>query len=230
MATLTPTTASGATAAVGPMVYVDPARVHPPTTFEELIGDSGLNGPFIADLLSDMLAHERAGSHLYRSVHGRTLNPVLESQYEHFGEETQEHVATLEDLIATLGGDPQYVSAAARATEKSGTGLVESTYLLGGSVDALTRELVMLEAVFLAEAKDHANWEGLGQLAPLLPDAARDPVAAAVEKVKTQEDEHLTWARKTRGQLVMLQAETPAPPPAITPPDELIERIQQMLA
>ena len=42
----------------------------------------------------------------------------------------------LEELITgATGGDPQYVSPAARATEKAGAGLVESTYLLAGSVD-----------------------------------------------------------------------------------------------
>ena len=70
-------------------------------------------------------------------------------------------VAILDQLIADLGRDPGYVSPAARAPEKAGTALLESTFLLGGSVDLLTQELVMLDAVLLAEGKDHANWSCL---------------------------------------------------------------------
>jgi hypothetical protein len=40
-------------------------------------------------------------------------------------------VEVLEELIAELGGDPGYVSPAARATEKAGSALLESTFLLG---------------------------------------------------------------------------------------------------
>jgi hypothetical protein len=57
-------------------------------------------------------------------------------------------VAILDQLIADLGRDPGYVSPAARAPEKAGTALLEST-------------LVMLDAVLLAEGKDHANWSCL---------------------------------------------------------------------
>src|SRR4029450_2469222 len=122
-----------------------------------------------ADLLSDILVHERSGAALYRSVEQRTHNPVLEERYRHFGEETREHVAVLERLVTELGGDPGYVSPAARATEKAATALVESTFLLGGPVDLLTQEPVMLDAVLLAEAKDQANWSCLAGMAEDLP-------------------------------------------------------------
>ena len=64
-----------------------------------------------------MLAHERCGTHLYRSVAGRTNNPVLQAQYEEFGDETERHVEILEELVTAAGGNPNYVSPAARATE-----------------------------------------------------------------------------------------------------------------
>jgi len=230
MPTLTPTAATGATAKVGPMVYVDPARMHPADAFAELLADTPLNGLFVADLLSSMLSHERAGAHLYRSVQGRTRNPVLERQYEHFGEETREHVGILEGLIAQLGGDAQYVSPAARATEKAATALVESTFLLGGSLDLVDRELVMLEAVFLAEAKDQANWECFAQLAAALPESdTRAAFEAAAEQVASQEDEHFLWAREARSRLISARAQSSLVVDATSPIEEQIALVESLL-
>ena len=67
----------------------------------------------------------------------------------------------------------------------------------------------MLDAVFLAETIDHANWTTFGALTELLPDGAlRSAFEAAVGEVEAQEDEHLGWAKETRQRLV-LQLATP---------------------
>jgi hypothetical protein len=87
------------------MTYVEPARTMRPEENEAFLADAGLNGPFVADLLSDMLAHERCGAQLYRSVSQRTNSPVLRERYDRFGNETVEHVEILEGLITQLGGD-----------------------------------------------------------------------------------------------------------------------------
>jgi rubrerythrin len=211
MPILTPTAAVGARSVPQEMTYVDPARQVVPDELQEFLAESDLNGPFVADLLSDMLAHERCGAQLYTSLAGRTNNPVLKKQYEHFGKETVEHVAVLERLIDRLGGDPLYVSPAARATTKAGTGLLESTFLLTGSVDLMTLELVMLDAVLLAEAKDHANWGCLEALAERQPEGdIRSAFLEAVQTVRPQEDEHLGWASDMRCKLVSAQASSRA--------------------
>jgi rubrerythrin len=227
MPILTPTAATGARSAPQEMTYVDPARAMLPDERESFLGDAELNGSFVADLLSDMLAHERCGAQLYRSVAERTNNPVLQRKYRSFGEETVSHVGILEDLIDGLGGDPGYVSPAARATEKSGTGLLESTFLLTGSVDLLTQELVMLDAVLLAEAKDHANWSCLSKLTGQLPvGAARRAFESAVDQVEPQEDEHLAWAQDMRCEMISVQA-TSRPMQAVSARfEELVARIQ----
>jgi rubrerythrin len=207
MPILTPTAATGARSVPAEMTYIDPAHAMAPDEKKDFLADNGLNGPFVADVLSEMLAHERCGAALYRSVAGRTNNPMLEKQYQHFGKETTQHVDILEKLIGQLGGDPQYVSPAARATEKMGMGLLESTFLLAGSVDLMTQELVMLDAVMLAEAKDHTNWTCLARLAADMPEGdIRDAVAQAVGTVAPQEDEHLGWATETRCKIVGAQA------------------------
>ena len=229
MPTLAPTAATGARSVPQEMTVVDPARTLAPEEKVAFLDGTGLNGPFVADLLSDMLAHERAGAHLYRSVQQRTNNPVLEERYRHFGEETVQHVAILERLITELGGDPGYVSPAARATGKAGTGLLESTFLLGGSVDLLTQELVMLDAVLLAEAKDHANWSCLAGMVEDLPDGdTREALETAVDEVEVQEDEHLRWAQDTRCRMISLQATSGPTANLSMKVEEVVARIKNL--
>jgi rubrerythrin len=224
--TIVVTSETGRTAQPRDAVYVPPDRqVHDAGSTTVLAG-TGLDAAFVADLLSACLAHERCGVHLYRSVAGRTADAELRAQYEHFGEETREHVERLEQLIAGTDGDPQYVSASARATEKADAGLLESTYLLGGSVNPMTAELVMLEAVMLAEAKDRGNWELLAQLASAMTDGElRRRMQTVSSDVLAQEEEHYTWAHDTRAQLLLTSAGAGSvakgSPPDAVPPDEL---------
>jgi hypothetical protein len=215
MPILTPTAAAGARSVPAEMTYVDPERVVPPEELKSFLADTGLNGPFVADLLSDMLAHERCGAQLYRSVAGRTNNPMLKRQYEHFGEETTEHVDILENLIGRLGGDAQYVSPVARATTKAGSGLLESTFLLNGSIDLMTQELVMLDAVLLVESVPAGD--------------IHDAFTSAVNQVLPQEDEHFGWASETRSKLISAQATSRAAQVVGEAAETVISRIKKWL-
>lgn len=231
MPTLVPTAASGARAMPVGMTHVDPAQVMLPTDRESFLAGSGLNGPFVADLLSDMTAHERGGAALYRSVGARTNNPVLKQKYKHFEHQTVEHVDVLETLVSRLGGDPGYVSPSARATEKAGLNLIESTFLLGGSVDLMTQELVMLDAVLVAEAKDHANWSGLSQLVDVMPEGeVRDAVQEAVARVEPEEDEHFSWAQDMRTKLISAQVRSGAVQTMTAKAEEMVARIQDLFS
>jgi hypothetical protein len=227
MAILEPTAVTGARSAPNPMTYVDPARAMLPDENDTFLEGTTLNGSFVADLLSEMLAHERSGARLYRSVAERTNNPVLEERDRHFGNETVEHVELLESLISELGGDPGYVSHTARATEKSGTTLLESTFLLAGSIDLLTQEFVMLDAVLLAEAKDHANWSCLAAMVEDLPENdVRSAFESAVDEVEVQEDEHLRWAQDMRCRMISLQFRSGPTTTLSMKAEEVIARIK----
>jgi rubrerythrin len=227
MTTLTPTKSTGATAKPAPMLYIDPACQVDDEQLAASMALDGINSVFVADLLSAMLTHERCGTHLYRSVAQRSHNPMLQHRYEQFGEETAQHVDILERLIAESGGNPQYVSAMARAREGADSKLLESTFMLNGAVDLMTTEMAMLDAVFVAESIDHDNWQALAKLVSSLPEGAtRDSFRAAVEQVETQEDEHLEWARETRGRLVDLQARSTLVGTVSMKTEEVIARIQ----
>lgn len=197
----------GSTAKPVGLLYIPPDQEVVDAGSRTSLSRSGLDPAFMADLLSACLAHERCGVHLYRSVAGRSQQPELVSGYERFGEETLQHVALLEQLIADSGGNPAYVSPAARATEGAASALLQSTFLLDGSIDQETAELAMLEAVMLAEAKDRANWEMLTQLAAQVEDEAlRGQLEEITELVLAQEVEHHSWARDTRAAMLMTLA------------------------
>jgi rubrerythrin len=227
MPTFTPTLDDGATAQWNEVLLVDPAAQVTPDELAAMLPGSRLNVPFVADLLSGMLAHERCGAHLYRSVAGRSHNPMLKGRYEQFGEETQEHVEILERLVTSLGGNPFYVSPMARAVEGMDAKLVESTYLASGALDLMTAEMAMLDAVYLAETMCHTNWELLSKLCDTMEDGEpRAAVRAAVEEVEGQEDEHLEWARTTKARLVQLQAQSSVATTVGVKTEELVARIK----
>lgn len=152
MITLTPTKQFGSTAKAHPVVYTEPGQTVTDEMLAEMVQVDGMNAAFVADLLSAYLTHERCGTHLYKSVAGRTNNPVLKSKYEEFGEETQRHVTILEQLIVSTGGNPTYVSPMARAVEAADSHALMSTYLGSGGLDPMAAELAMLDVVFMAAA------------------------------------------------------------------------------
>lgn len=229
---LTPTAADAATARPSPMVYVPPPQqVTDETQRQAITADGDLDRPFLADLLSAAVTHERCGRHLYRAVAERTHNPVLRRSYEAFGEETEEHVRVYERLIEAIGGQPAYVSPMARAVEASDAHLVASTYLLAGSGDEMLAEMVMLDAVFVAETLCHANWQLMGRLTAAMPEGAlRTSFADAVREVEAQEDEHLRWAHDTKARMAMLQARSRTAAKAGAKAEELVARIREWFA
>jgi len=209
MPTLTPTYETGATTMAIGLVAPQPERTVTEEQLKAALPLSGINVPFLLGTLSEILTHERCGTHLYRSVAARSLNPMLKRKYEEFGAQTLRHAELLEELITTMGGDPQYVSPAARAIQGSDTKLIESTWALEGSVDVMTAEAVMLTAVFIAESVDHANWQLLSSMVPELPEGAmRDTFQRIVDEVEADEDEHLSWAHDTRARIAMMQTKS----------------------
>jgi rubrerythrin len=194
------------------MTVAEPTRACTGEDLERaMLRRSGLNVPFIAGTLSGFLAHERAGASLYRVAAEHSENPMLTGKYAEFGRETVEHIAIYEQLIADLGGDPHYVSPAARMIEQQGAKLLEGPVMLAGSVDLVTLETAFLEAVVIAEHKCHDNWQLLARLADSLPEAAQAKVRDAVARVEPEEDEHIRWATDTWFQLAATNAAHPAP-------------------
>jgi rubrerythrin len=207
MTVITPNRITGARSTPVGMTEIPPEAVMPPEAMQALAPDAGINSAFVTDLLSAFLAHEQCGVHLYRTVAGATANPILEAKYRSFLGETEKHVDVLTRLISQLGGDPQYVSPTARLVHAMNTHLIMGVVLATGSADELPREMAMLEAVLLAETKDHADWSFLSSFCEGLPEGAtRDALSQAVAEVEDDEDEHVDWARRTWMRMNTMQA------------------------
>ena len=154
-----------------------------------------MNKQVLLDKLSEFLMVEQCGWQLYRVVESRATDKELKERYQEFGQETDRHRTILTSLIRDLGGDPDYVSPTARVAQAKSEALLQSA-LVSGPLSPEEREASDLENVVLAETKDHADWELLGQLAEQLPSGkARKAIEAAVAEVGPQEDEHLGWAQ-----------------------------------
>jgi rubrerythrin len=173
-----------------------------------------MNNEVLLDKLSEFLMVEQCGWQLYRVMADRTGDPELKNRYEEFGRETDRHRTILTGLIRDLGGDPDYVSPTARLAQAKSEALLASA-LVSGPLSEAEREANDLENVLLAETKDHADWELLGQLAEQLPSGkARTAIEAAVAEVEPQEDEHLGWAQTKLTELglqMLLEASPPDP-------------------
>ncbi|HYH48146.1 MAG TPA: hypothetical protein VEG38_01230 [Acidimicrobiia bacterium] len=178
-----------------------------PEELSAFMPDTGLNGMFMADLLSACLMHEQCGLHLYRTAINMTTDEQLRAKYQEFGAETEEHIRIFEELITACGGQPGYVSPTARLTEALDAKMHEAALLLPDGADQQTLELAILETVVLAESKCHSNWTLIQKMTEQLPEGpARTAFQTAVDQVENQEDEHIRWARDTWEQLIMTQA------------------------
>jgi rubrerythrin len=231
MPILTPTKDTGGVTKALPGVYAEPDRYVDDESLAAAMADTGLNGAFLADLLSAVLTHERCGRHLYRSLEGRTTNPILQGKYREFGAETERHVDLLETLVAGGGGNPSYLSPLARAVEGTDSNLLQSTFLLRGSIDLAAAEMAMLDAVALAESMDHANWQLMAKVSEQLPPGTlREQFQAAVDEVQPQEDDHLTWALETKERLTLLQLSPNEASSLDEQAEQRLERVRNWLA
>jgi rubrerythrin len=207
MATLTTKDTGGMAPLMTAASFSPPECAMPPEELQSFLADTGLNGTFLADLLSSCLMHEQCGLHLYRTAVNMTTDAELRAKYEEFGAETEDHIRIFEELIAACGGQPGYVSPTARLTEALDMKMHEAALLLPDGADQQTLELAILESVMLAESKCHSNWSLIQKMAGELPEGlARTAFEKAVEQVEDQEDEHIRWARETWEQLIMTLA------------------------
>ena len=227
MPTLTPTKDTGGQAKASGLLYVEPDLVMTDDELAGLAPDVGMNVPFVMDVVSAMLAHERCGVHLYRSVAGRTNNPMLKRRYDSAQDAVLEAVTVLEGLVTSAGGNPSYVSPAARAAQGMDTKLLESTFALNGSLDVMTQEMAMLDAVLLAESMAKANWETFAVLAGQLPDGElKTSFQEAADEVGPVKDEGFTWAKETKMKMVLLQSESRMMTAVGAKAEELVETVK----
>jgi hypothetical protein len=195
----------------------------------DVAAGTGLNGPFLADLLAAAAAHENDGKNLFQALGHMTANPALQARYKQFREESVVAVQTYEQLAARLGAPIRYISPAARMTEAMDAKLLEA-FLLSGSADPLVLEQKGVEAVLLAATLCVANVSLFEHIAEGLPDG--EAKAAFAEHLPPLADtgaRHLVWAASNQRAMVTSQASSRLVQSALGAAETVVGKIKDAL-
>lgn len=220
---------TGATAKAGPMMVVNPERQITDEALAAVADGSGLNGPFVADLIASCTTHERCGVSLFKALEAQTNNPAAKHKFHQFQQDASTAVAAYEGLAEQLGIPVAYASHPARMTEAIDTRIL-SAFLLSGSADQLTVELKGVEAVLLASTLCVANaslirtlGEGLGE------SDVRTALLGTAEAVMPASEEHLEWAVEMQQQMVLGQANSSLAQKATQAAEAVVGKVRDVL-
>jgi hypothetical protein len=199
----------GTTIKPGPMVVAPPEQAMTDAQLKDVAAGSGLNGPFIADLVVAMAAHENMAINMYRALQNLTTNPLLKSVFADFEEDSLVAVGVHARLMTELGIPMYYISPAARLTEGLDSHMIMS-FLAAGSADPLTIDLKTVEAVLLGATMCVANTSLLRNIANEAEGPAKAALETAVAELEGPQMQHLEWAQQTQRQMVMTLVKHPA--------------------
>jgi hypothetical protein len=149
----------------------------------------------VRELLLQALEHERGGTLIYFNALECAINPDLHGEWEKYLEQTLRHVDILTQACIALGLDPDQMTPGCKIVHDNGMALVVAirAALAEGNLEAA--QLVACDCVVLAETKDHANWQLIGQCAAQLSGDVAAALQAAYDQVEDEEDEHLYHSR-----------------------------------
>ncbi len=229
MPTLNITKETGGRTMPGPMLVAEPERLVTKDTLSSFASGSGLNGPYVAGVLSKAAQHERNGIYLYQALAAISDNPATKPKFEQFKAESMQAVDAYEGLIADLGGDPQYVSPSARMTEAMDSKLVESL-LLSGSADPEAREAAGVDAALVASTMCVANTALLERIAAGADEGpARDAMVQAAEKLRPDQEKHLEFAVTTQQKMAATLSKSELAEKAMDVAENLVGKIKGLL-
>jgi rubrerythrin len=170
------------------------------------------------ELLLQSLETEKGGVQIYQTALECVINKDLKEEWEKYLDQTKRHVEIVQELIEGLGLDPEEMTPGRKVVKYIGESLVGAMKLAlqsGGPPEAA--ELVACECVVLAETKDHANWQLIGQCAKKAKGESAKELKEAYEEVEDQEDEHLYHSKGWCRELWITSLGMPA---VLPPPEE----------
>jgi rubrerythrin len=169
----------------------------------------------LKELLLQSLTHERGGLLVYQTALECAVNDDLREEWEEYLEQTRNHVVVLSDVCASLGLDPGEMTPGCQVVQHTGKSLVVAMKMALAAGDPVAAELVACECVVLAETKDHADWELIGECAKAADGEVAAVLQAAYDEIEDQEDEHLYhtkgWCRELWLKSLGLKAMLPPP-------------------
>ena len=169
----------------------------------------------LKELLCQALETELGGVQVYTTALRCVVNEDLKKEWEKYLEQTERHVEIVQDVLTTLGIDPNTDTPGRKVVRHIGESLVKAMEMALSSGKADAAQLVAAECVVLAETKDHLNWELIGEAAKKAKGENAKALKAAHEEVEEQEDEHLYhttgWTRELWIESLGMKAVLPPP-------------------
>jgi hypothetical protein len=220
--------ATGATIKPGPMLTAPPTAVMTDEVLKDFAPGSGLNGPFLADLLSAALAHERDGVNLFRMLAAASQNPALIAKFGQFADESMQASKGWAQLITTLGGSDQYASPPGRLTETMDNKIVES-FLGTGSADPLSIEMAGVQATLLAASLCVAFVDQLTDLAEEAGGDSGQTMKVAADQLRPAAAEHLAWANEQLHTMAITMAKHPMAQKVGQAAEKLVGKVKDAL-
>lgn len=171
----------------------------------------------VNELLLQALETENGGIQIYQTALRCVINEDLKEEWEKYLEQTTHHHEILTRVFEKLELDPAQETPGRKVVRHIGESLVQAMELALKSGPPEAAELVACECVVLAETKDHANWELMGELAEKGKGKEAKAIKEAVEEVEDQEDEHLYHSKGWCRELWIASLGMPA---VLPPPEE----------
>jgi hypothetical protein len=169
----------------------------------------------VRELLLQALVHERGGALVYSTALECAVNEDLHEEWETYLDETIRHIDILTGVCLAIGLDPDEMTPGCQIVHHNGKALVIAMKMALAHGDRDAAQLVACDCVVLAETKDHANWELIGQCAWQLDTEAGPLLKEAYAEVEDEEDEHLYhtkgWCRELWLKSLGLRAVLPPP-------------------
>jgi hypothetical protein len=174
-----------------------------------------MNMAQLRELLLQSLEHERGGVKVYRTALKCAVRDDLRKEWTEYLRQTEHHVEVLTRVCTGLGVDPAMETPGCRIVRDLGASLIIAMETALAAGDPAAAQIVACECVTLAETKDHADWELIGEAAKGLEGEPAQLLQQAYDEIEDEEDEHLYhtkgWCRELWLESLGLTAVLPPP-------------------
>jgi hypothetical protein len=169
----------------------------------------------VRELLYQALETELGGVHVYTTAIECAQEDGLREEWEEYLDQTRNHVRIVQEIFAALDLDPKRETPGRKVVRHIGESLVKAMKMAKSEGGGDAAQLVAAECVVLAETKDHANWELIGECAKNLKGEEAKALKDAHDQVEDEEDEHLYhtmgWSRELWLKSLGMKAVLPPP-------------------
>jgi hypothetical protein len=117
------------------------------------------------ELLYQALETELGGVQIYEAAVRCAVNDDLKEEWEKYLEQSRNHVQIMQNVLSELDLDSQTETPGRQVVRHLGESLLEAIEMARSNGEPEAAQLVAAECIVLAEAKDHQNWQLIGEAA-----------------------------------------------------------------